>query len=850
MTSCPDENVLLDLARGQLGGAALSGAEGHLDGCKKCRRAVAELLRTSGVEPPAPPRPPVGPGTCIGRYVVIERVGAGATGQVLAAYDPQLDRKVALKLLKPHASSAEHRARLAREAQTLARLAHPNVVTVFDVGEWAGQLFIALEFVAGGSASLWRTRERRGPRDVVHLYVQAGRGLAAAHEAGVVHRDFKPDNVLVYADGRAKVTDFGLATPVSAPLVGESAAVRGPLSESLTQSGAMLGTPAYMAPAQLEGEPASAASDQFSYCVSLYEALYGAKPFKGDSIAELGKAQTVQQPADANVPAAVRRVVLRGLERDEAARYPSMSALVDDLERAIERPRRAGRLALALVGIAAVALASGLLLGRQTRVRPACALAAERYGKAWGPSKRAEVSTAFTATKLSYASKQLDLILPALDARAQAWAQQALEACEASHDTASALWSARLQCLDERLGELESVVAVLSQGASDTVTRAVRVVERLPGPSACAAASPRYQADAPALAQRSRASSESARIVALAESGDFKQAEALSRAALESGGFDDPLARATLQLEHARAQQELGALDDAQAELLEVAGAATRGQDPARAGWAMADLAFLVGWLRAKPAEGEPWVKLGEAHAAAAREAPLDERLATVAGTLEVRRGRLAEAEVYHRRAEELVRSRLGEKHPARARALSNLAQTLFRQKKLDEALPMLEQSHRLLEAALGEDHPDAFQALNALGAGLGTAGRLPEATVVFQRVLDGYRRTLGKNHPRIGTAARNLGEAYARQGKFEQALGPYAESLEVFRAALGADTAEAIGPLAGIAEAKLGLGDPKAALAAAEEGVKLCVAAECEPDDKASLDAARARALEALKGR
>jgi len=851
MTSCPDENVLLDLARGQLAGAALGTAEDHLDDCSRCRRAVAELLRTSGVEVPAPPKPPVGPGTCIGRYVVIERVGAGATGQVLAAYDPQLDRKVALKLLRPHAASGEHRARLAREAQTLARLAHPNVVTVFDVGTWDDQLFIALEFVAGGSASAWVQRHGRAYRDIVQLYVQAGRGLAAAHEAGVVHRDFKPDNVLVHTDGRAQVTDFGLATP--SPLVGERAGVKGPLSDSLTQSGTLLGTPAYMAPDQLAGRPATASSDQFSFCVALYEALYGAKPYEGATIAELIKAQqsrAVKPASNTSIPAAVRRVVLRGLEPDEAARFPSMTALVHALEQAARAPRRASQLVLALGAMGVLALASGLLLGRQTRVRPACALTAQRYAQAWSPAKRAAVAGAFTATKLSYAQKQLDLVQPALDARARAWAQQALEACEATHEAGSELWHARLQCLDERLGELESVVAALAQGSADTVTRAVRVVERLPGPAACASAGARYQSDPATLAQRSRAASETARIVAIAESGDFKQAEALSRAALADGGFDDALARAALRYEHARAQQELGALDDAQAEFVEVVAAATRAQDASRAGWAMTELAFLVGYVRAKPAEGEPYLKLAEAHATVAREAPLDERLASIAGSLEVRRGRLPEAEAHHRRAEALVRARLGEKHPARARALSNLAQTLFRHDKLDEALPMLEQSYRLLADALGEDHPDAFQALNALGAGLGTAGRLPEAASVFRRVLDGYRRTLGVDHPRIGTAARNLGEASAGQGKHPEALALYTEALRVFRASLGADTVEAAGPLAGIADAKLALGDVTGAVAAASEGAALCAAAPCEPDDAQFLKDVHARVLAAQKRR
>ncbi len=844
---CPDENVLLDLSRGRLAGAALEQAEAHLDGCSRCRRAVAELLRDSTVSAAAAPAPaPIRPGTCIGRYVVIERVGAGATGQVLAAYDPVLDRKVALKLLRPHASSEEHKARLVREAKTLARLAHPNVVTLFDVGEWEGQVFISLEFVAGGSAADWVARQGRAWRDVVTLFVQAGRGLAAAHEAGVVHRDFKPDNVLVHPDGRALVTDFGLAGHFESSAGGGHARDVG-----LTHSGALLGTPAYMAPDQLEGRPASAASDQFSFCVALFEALYGQKPWRAETVAELVKAQQSRAlvvPERDDVPAAVRRVVLRGLEPDAAARFPSMTALVFELERAARGSRRVVPVAVALFGVSALALGGGLLLGQRVRVRPACALAAERHAKTWGPGQRAALKSAFAATKLGYADKQLDLVRAALDARASAWSAQALEACEASHEAADGAkaWHARLACLDERFAELESIVSVFASPSNETVTRAARVVERLPGPGACASAAEtvRFVAAPAELQQRSQATALAATASALNESGRFKDAEALTADA----GFADPFARAVVQLEHARAVEELGRLDEAQAELTDVAAAATRVQDPRLGAWALAELAFLAGYLRARPADGEAYLKLADAYGAAAHDAALDERLAATAGNLDARRGELARAEAHHRRVEQLVRARLGEAHPARARALSNLAQTLFRAHKLEQALPMLAESHRLLAQAVGADHPDSFQALNALGAGLGTAGRLDEAAEVFKRVLDGYRATLGANHPRIGTAARNLGEAYARGGKHREAVPVFEESVQVYRAALGPDTPEVSGPLAGLVDSRLALGDPAAAVSAGRDGVRACDGAPCEPDDEAALRLAYAKALLATK--
>ena len=213
--ACLGESTLFELTQGQLRGEALAAAEQHLDACAACRRTVAVVVRTASSPALAPS---FTRGLAIGRYLLIERIGAGAMGQVFAAYDPQLDRKIALKLLRPGAASAEHRARLAREAQTLARLSHPNVVTVFDVGTWEDQLFVALELVDGGSMREWAAQHQPDGRTLVELFIAAGRGLAAAHAAGVVHRDFKPDNLLVASDGRARVTDFGLACAVAPTL--------------------------------------------------------------------------------------------------------------------------------------------------------------------------------------------------------------------------------------------------------------------------------------------------------------------------------------------------------------------------------------------------------------------------------------------------------------------------------------------------------------------------------------------------------------------------------------------------------------------------------------------------------
>ncbi|MEX1369083.1 MAG: protein kinase [Nannocystaceae bacterium] len=296
----------------------------------------------------------IGRGAAVGRYLVLSRVGAGAMGVVLAAYDPELDRKVALKILKPGGTDLRRaRERLQREAQALAKLDHPNVVAVYDVGVHAEQLFVAMEFVAGQTLGQWtksapelcpsssRRNDAADPRavrvrpwqEVLEVFVQAGRGLAAAHEAGLVHRDFKPENVMLSEGGRVRVMDFGVARVGNAKAQAETDP-DAPV-DFLTQPGALMGTPAYMSPEQFGFGPIDARSDQFGFCVALHEALYGARPFPGQTVGELVHAlhEGVVRgpPRSARVPSWVRAVVLRGLATNPDDRFASMQALLDAL---------------------------------------------------------------------------------------------------------------------------------------------------------------------------------------------------------------------------------------------------------------------------------------------------------------------------------------------------------------------------------------------------------------------------------------------------------------------------------------------------------------------------------------
>ena len=288
------------------------------------------------------------PGSFVGHFQIVERVGEGGMGVVFSAYDPDLDRRVALKVLRMAARSDESvaagRERLLREARALAKLSHPNVIAVHDVGTSSDGVFLAMELADRGTMRDWLAQAPRPWREVLARFVAAGRGLAAAHDAGLVHRDFKPDNVLV-VDGGVRVGDFGLVSAGEAP--GPASGAMGSDDGPLTQEGAVLGTPGYMAPEQVRGEHAGPAADQFAFCVTLWEALYGARPFprSRSKLIEAVERGPAQPPAT-DVPDRVRQALERGLRLDAAQRWPSMHDLLCALERTAltckvgRRPRR------------------------------------------------------------------------------------------------------------------------------------------------------------------------------------------------------------------------------------------------------------------------------------------------------------------------------------------------------------------------------------------------------------------------------------------------------------------------------------------------------------------------------
>jgi eukaryotic-like serine/threonine-protein kinase len=533
---CLEEQTLAGWVAGALSAAEAEAADAHLVTCSRCR-IIADALKSplhegaspsAAVKTPAlpaglvptetgvtePPSPPLPMGSIIGRYVVLSLLGEGGMGSVYVAYDPQLDRRVALKFLKTGKRAGVSTAWLLREAKNLARLTHPHVVAVHDLGQLPdGNVFIAMELVEGVSLRAWLRAAPRSWREVCAVMLEAGRGLQAAHAVGLVHRDFKPDNVVVGVDGRAKVLDFGVAKPLDAQDLGASRGLNsapppadpstptplppaGPPSSAssgptegatvLTEAGSLVGTLAYMAPEYLETRIAGVGNDVFAFGVSLFEALYGERPYRTSLKAPRPSWEPVAVSRP-ELPASVQAVVQRAISLDPAARFATMSDLVGALEKAIGPPGvPRGRVAIAgtLLLIAAV---GAVAVGRREEVR-VCQGAGAPIAATWSPARRAAVETRFTALEAADTFARVDRRVGDVQA---AWSSLKVDACLAAQATGAerdALFDARTRCLERRQLELESLLALFETADASLVRRAVQALVELPPVSMCATA--------------------------------------------------------------------------------------------------------------------------------------------------------------------------------------------------------------------------------------------------------------------------------------------------------------------------------------------------------------------------
>jgi tetratricopeptide (TPR) repeat protein len=499
---CPTDDTLGALVHRALDPDDLVRVAAHLDSCAACQQIAIAAVREglaptgavgtpSGVEVlgtmPAYPviaRPPAG--GRFGRYELRVLLGAGGMGAVYDAHDPELDRAVALKVLRPELSEVPGlTARLLHESRLMARIAHPSVITVYDVGHVGDAAFIAMELVRGSTLTGWLAAHPLDWRAIVSIFERAGQGLAAAHGAGIVHRDFKPDNVLVSHDGhKVVVTDFGIAR--------EAMAEAEPASESalphatMATDGAVIGTPAYMAPEQIAARQADRRADVFAFSVALWEALFGVRPFRGASLAEIREAMrrplSGPPPGARRVPRRLVRVLARGLEVDPRDRWDDMPAMLGALA-AIRTMRKRASRAIAVAGALGVCAAAAVMFARAEPPLDRCASALTAFDAAYNPARAASVAAALAA-----APELQRAVVTTLDRDAEQWRQAARATCRADREVIQP--PTTTACLDARRIELAGSVDDLIAGGPAATKYAAALSELVSPPSLCAAPPP------------------------------------------------------------------------------------------------------------------------------------------------------------------------------------------------------------------------------------------------------------------------------------------------------------------------------------------------------------------------
>jgi serine/threonine protein kinase/tetratricopeptide (TPR) repeat protein len=799
--------------------------------------------------PAPPPEPGVARGTSLGRFVILGLVGRGAMGEVYGAYDPELDRKVAIKLVRARAGdAAESRARLMREAQATAKVSHPNVVTVYDAGTFQERVFIAMEFVEGHTLRYWLQARSRTWPEVVEIFTAAGRGLAAAHEKELVHRDFKPDNVMVGSDGQVRVMDFGLARVGASRATSSGPSVRdvvlreteGPrlppraplsrgddedleatrelgtaqlmstaggttgvvLTNEITQTGTVLGTPAYMSPEQFRRDPTDARSDQFSFCVALYESVYGARPFLGRTIDELAESVTAGRlsdaPPDSKVPAWLRKVLMRGLAVHPADRYPTMNELLAELD---NKPAVAHRL--------------GFAVGAADKL--AGVWEAPVAGHPVETAPKLEIRQAFSASGKLYAAASFTSASAVLDRYAERWTSLYVEVCEATHvrgEQSAEVLDLRMACLQEGLDDLKALCRLFREATPEVVENAVSAANALGTLERCQ---------------------------------DVKLLRAIVRPP------EDPATRAAVErlrgrLVEVRALMRVGRV---------VAGleeAETLVEEARRVGYGpmLAEALLVLGDLQVENSKTDAAVPTMDEAVWTAELARHDEVAAKAASVLVYLQGyvdsRFDAAEIWSRHAETLLR-RMGGHDQLWGWLFNNRATMRLSQGRLTEALA----DHRLgiaaKERALGPDHPDLGGSLGNIAEVLTSLGDYAQALENTQRAVEIIQAGLGPDHPRAAIVLSNCGEQLCRLGRFAEARAVAERSLQIFERETDPNGTFVTYPLLTMGLSHLGLGFFEEAVLTLERAARIRDATEKTPMRLAEVHFALARALREGRG-
>ena len=805
------------------------------------------------------------PGDTVGRYRITERLGQGGMSVVYLAHDPVLDRDVALKVLRGWLARSDHAQRLQREAEAVASLSHPNVVEIFDVGHADGQLYIAMEYIRGRTLAELIKRDEPGWRDVLPLLIRAGRGLAAAHERGIVHRDFKPSNVMVGDDGRVRVLDFGLARWVDAPQERGTpdGVTPGPSGPELTADGTIVGTLVFMAPEQHEGRAVDHRADQYAFCVSLFWALHGRYPFEtgeDDQALYLEKlcVESTLESAEGRTPRALHACLVQGLAPRARNRFASMDALLERLE-AIAAPRRRRR-ALTFVAAAGAlaAVSSAAWVGR----------AQERScGEApalWTPEDSAAISSALLGGGDPYGETVVATVVARLDEQAQTWTRAWKASCSAASPVDTA-------CLEHSRRSFRAAVDVLS--SPDTPARdAVAVVEALarpPRPGECR--------DAGGEAERALLDA-IARARALERAARYDDALEVAHDALEIGTSAPADLRSRLKLHVGVAHLNLGRQNEAIAAFEDAhALATTAGNDFLVARMAIY-LMYMAGALAEEFETARQWRRRAEAAIArAGGDALLQGELDDMLSLIEIRAGDIRAAKASAQRgcasrrdlprpdlikarclmnqaqaefmleeydaalehawaAHDIRRELLGEEHPLVAVLGLVIGQTLARMDRYEEAERVLRETRDQLRATSPRLHPNNAAILNGLGMVLSEQGKARESILVFEEALELTAQMYGPNHPSVALAHQNLGASKVDLGELDEAKTHLVLARDALEAAYGENHPMTRTVLTNLARAHSLDGEHDHAVAAARQAVARAEVVDGPDDPSLSL--------------
>jgi len=711
------------------------------------------------------------------RYEIVGHLGRGGMGVVYAAIDHELGRKVAIKLLHLPLGrdGLEARARIRHEALALARLADPHVVAIYDVCEHEGQLALVMEHVEGENLRVHLGAGRPTDwRDVVALLLAAGQGLAAAHEAGLVHGDVKPDNILVGADGRVRVVDFGLAVAWHEPTDDtDDPAItrrwhRGP------------GTPRYMAPEQIRGEPVGPWTDQFALCIAMREALDGRHPFGEDSLENclgaIALGRYAPRPASSPVPLAVHRAIDRGLAVDPVQRWPSVRALLAAIDRAVAPRPMPWSLALGVLAL----LGTGAALARAGD-DPACHAAG---APPWVHHDRPSLRQAVLATNLVWADDAWTRIETELGQFASGWTRARDQAC-ASMGTEQR--ERMLACLARVGRDADARAQIVLESSARTLPGALEAIASLPDPGDC------LDSDEEPVGPTSGAVALEdgfARVRALHAAGRYGEALPLARDLVGMAEASDrATARVEAALELGGVLEAVGDYEQARRRLEEAALAAEASGFDLLAAKASARLVFLYANRLRDPTNARRWLRHAEAASRRVGDPiELRARIAASEGHVLEAEGDYARAREIDRRAVEFMAEAFGPDHPTVATATHNLGYVTFQLGDFAEARTLYERVIDSRVRTLGADHPLVGTTYTNLGAALDRLGDLAGAEERQRQAVAVAERSLGPEHPQLAAAYANLAITLGRRGQPGEAEAYERQALGILETRLGPD--------------------------------------------------------------